>query len=243
MTNTQRIAVVTGASRGIGRSIALTLARRGFDLVVTWKSAKDRAEEVVGELRQLGREAKAVQLDVAKVDSFRAFADSLSRVDVLVNNGASGASGPFADVTPATFDRLADEHFKGPFFLTQALLPKLVDGARVINVTTGLTRYAFPGLAVYSAVKAATEALTRSLAVELGPRGITVNAVAPGGIATDFNGSAMKEPGMQKLAVEQTPLGRLGETRDVADTVAFLASDDARFVTGQRLELTGGFRL
>lgn len=240
---TNPIAVVTGGSRGIGRSIVLTLAQRGFDVVFTYFSAKPSADEVVAEVQKLGRKATAHQLDVGNVDSFADFAKSLTVVHALVHNGATGGGGAIGDVTPAAFDRLVNEHFKGPFFLTQALLPKLADGARVVNITTGLTRYVFAGQSLYSAVKAATESVTRGLAVELGGRKITVNAVAPGGIATDFGGGLMKDPAMKKFATEQTPLGRMGEPDDIANTVAFLVSPEAAFVTGQRIELTGGFRL
>jgi len=243
MTNPTPIAVVTGGSRGIGRSIALALAARGFDLVITWKASKAAADAVVGEIQKSGRKARALQLDVSDTNSFAAFAEQIPHVDVLVNNGASGVGGAFDQVDSATFDQLVAEHFKGPFFLTQALLPKMSSGARVINITSAVTRFTFPGTPVYSSVKAATEALTRALAVELGPRGITVNSVAPGGVATEFNGSMMKGDAIRKMATEQTPLGRMAEPEDIADTVAFLASHDARFVTGQRIELSGGFRL
>ncbi len=253
MTNTNRIAVITGGGRGIGRSIALALADKGLDVVITWHSAEDRAEAVAEEVRAKGRRAVTLQLDVAKTTSFSAFTSALrdalettwrtTKFDVLVHNGASGAGALFSDVTEALFDRLLDEHFKGPFFLTQALLELLADGGRVVHVGTGLTRYVFAGQSVYSAAKAAIEMLTRSLAVELGPRGITVNAVAPGGIVTEFAGSAMHDSALQQAVIAQTPLGRMGQPEDVSGAVAFLVSDDARWVTGQRLELTGGFRL
>jgi NAD(P)-dependent dehydrogenase (short-subunit alcohol dehydrogenase family) len=247
------IALVTGASRGIGKSTALALAARGVDVVVTFVSAEKEANDVASAIRAKGRKAVALQLDLTKLQTLDAFVEgvkqklssewSRDKLDFLVNNGGSGGFSPFAETSEATFDELVDVHFKGPFFLTQKLLPVLADGGRIVNVSTGLTRYAFPGVAVYSAVKSALEALTRSLAVELGPRRINVNVVAPGGIATDFGGGAMRGEQMQKMVAAETPLGRMGEPEDVAGVIASLLSDDARWITGQRIEVTGGYRL
>jgi NAD(P)-dependent dehydrogenase (short-subunit alcohol dehydrogenase family) len=247
------IALVTGASRGIGRSTALLLAERGVDVIVTYVSAEAQANDVVREVRRAGREATALRLDVGRVDSFDAFASEVrqrlerhwarSTFDFLVNNAGIGGYAPFAETSEATFDALCDVHFKGPFFLTQKLLPLLADGGRIINLSTGLSRYVYPGFSVYAAVKGALEVLTRALAVELGPRRISVNAVAPGGIATDFGGGALRDPALQKAVAAETPLGRIGEPEDVAGVVASLLAPETGWITGQRLEVTGGYRL
>lgn len=247
------IALITGASRGIGKSTALLLAERGIDCVITYLASEKDAADVVQAIRSKGRKATAVRLDVAKVGSFDAFVADLKQrltqqwsretLEFLVNNAGSGAFGLFAETSEATFDELVDVHFKGPFFLTQKLLPLLVNGGRVVNVSTGVTRYTYPGVSVYAAVKSALEALTRGLALELGPRGITVNAVAPGGIVTDFGGGYLRDEQLQKAVVGDTPLGRVGQPEDVAGAIASLLSVDARWITGQRVEVTGGYRL
>jgi NAD(P)-dependent dehydrogenase (short-subunit alcohol dehydrogenase family) len=251
--HTSPIALITGASRGIGKSTALTLAERGIDAIVTYVSSEREANDVVAAIRARGRKAVALQLDLTKTESFDGFVSdvkrqlasvwSRERIDYLVNNGGAGGAAPFAETTEATFDMLVGVHFKGPFFLTQKLLPLLADGGRIVNVSTGLTRYTLPGVSVYAAVKSALEAVTRVLAVELGPRRIAVNAVAPGGILTDFAGGYLRDAQFQKVVVADTPLGRVGEPEDVADVIASLLSPATRWVTGQRIEVTGGYRL
>lgn len=253
MSNAQSIALITGGSRGIGKSAALALAARGVDVILTYVSAEAAAHDVVQSIRALGRKAVALRLDVGKVDTFDAFASDVRRVlrevwsrdtfDALVNNARVGGYTPFGQTTHAVFDDLVAVHFRGPFFLTQTLAPLVADGGRIVNLTTGLTRYVFPGVAVYAAVKGAMEVVTRALAVELGPRRITVNAVAPGGIATDFGGGALRDPELQKAVAAETPLGRMGEPEDVADVIATLVSPEARWINGQRVEVTGGYRL
>lgn len=254
MTKNQRIAVVTGGSRGLGRNIALTLARQGIDVVLTFHSAEAKAAEVVKEISALGRKAVALQLDVAKVSGFADFTRRLDtalqrewhseRIHVLVHNaGAGGSAGAVPEVSEAAFDQAVNEHFKGPFFLTQALLPRLADGGRIVNITSGLSRYGYSGQSVYSAVKGALDVFTRGLALELGPRGITVNSVAPGGIETDFGGGYLREPTLRKMVADQTPIGRVGQPEDIGGIVALLVAEESRFMTGQRLEVTGGFRL
>ncbi len=253
MSNTAPIALVTGSSRGLGRSMAVQLAARGVDVIVTFHSNEAAAAEVVAAVSAHGRKAVALPLDASKVDTFDAFADTLRRAlsrtwgretfDLLVHNAGTGGGGPISETTEAQFDALVDVHFKGPFFLTQRLLPLLADGGRILNVSSGLSRYAFPGQAVYAAVKGAIDVLTRYQALELGARGITVNAVAPGGVETDFGGGVMRDPGLQKYVAEQTALGRVAQPDDIGGLVALLLAPEARWLTGQRIEVTGGFRL
>lgn len=249
----QLIALVTGASRGIGKSTALALADRGIDVIGTYVSAEKEASDVVSAIRKRGRRATALRLDLSKVESFDAFvAEARTKLaatwsretfDFLVNNAGVGGFSPFAETSEAAFDQLVDVHFKGPFFLTQKLLPLIVDGGRIVNLSTGLARYVYPGVAVYAAAKGAIEVLTRALAVELGPRRIAVNVVAPGGIATDFGGGAMRDPALQNAVAAETPLGRMGEPEDVAGVIVSLLGPDMGWVTGQRIEVTGGYRL
>lgn len=249
---TPTLALVTGGGRGIGRSIALELGRRGSDVIVTYVSRKNEALEVVEALRQSGRRAAALRLDVGRVDGFDSFVTELrqmlgqlshEQLDFLVNNAGVGGYAPFAETSEKSFDELVNVHFKGPYFLIQRLLPLFADGGRIINSSSGLSRYVYPGFSAYAAVKGALDVLTRTLAVELGPRHITINAVAPGGIATDFGGGAMRDPSLQSAVAADTPLGRVGEPEDVAAIVAGLLGPDGRFVTGQRVEVTGGYRL
>lgn len=250
---TPSVALVTGSSRGIGRSIALALADRGTDVIVTFHSAEGEARKVVEEITARWRRATALRLDVGDSKSFDAFATRVrstltdtfgaERLDFLVNNAGVGGYAPFAQVTEESFDALVDVHFKGPFFLSQKLLPLLADGGRIVNLSSGLARYSMAGLSVYSSVKAAIEALTRVMAIELGPRNITVNVVAPGGVVTDFGGGVMRDPGLQKTVIAETPLGRLAEPDDIAGVVAVLLAPETRWVTGQRVEVTGGYRL
>lgn len=250
---TSPIALVTGGSRGIGKSTALALADRGIDVIVTYVASERDARDVVDAVRARGRKATALRLDLTEPRTFDAFAAdvkarlaevwSRAHFDFLVNNGGAGGFAPFADTSEAAFDAIVGAHFKGPFFLTQKLLPLLADGGRIVNVSTGVTRYTVPGVAVYAAAKSALEALTRALAVELGPRRIAVNTVAPGGILTDFGGGYLHDPALQKAVVEATPLGRVGLPEDVADVIAALLSPETRWLTGQRIEATGGYRL
>lgn len=254
-TTTKRppLALITGGSRGIGKATALALAEHGVDIILTYVSAEKEAADVVQNLRSKGREAVALRLDVGKTSTFEAFVAEVGRqleqvwscdsFDFLVNNAGIGGYAPFTATSESTFDELVAVHLKGPFFLTQKLLPLLADGGRIINLSTGLVRYVYPGFSVYAAVKGAVEVLTRALAVELGPRRIAVNAVAPGGIVTDFGGGGMRNPELQKAVAAETPLGRIGEPEDVAGVVAMLLAPETRWITGQRIEVTGGYRL
>ncbi|WP_321871905.1 SDR family NAD(P)-dependent oxidoreductase [Paraburkholderia tropica] len=246
-----KIALVTGASRGLGRNAALSIANHGSDVVVTYRSGEAEAAAVVREIEQMGRKAVALRLDVSDVASFASFANSLAvalqknwardTFDFLINNAGHGAMAPFAETTEAQFDALFDVHVKGVFFLTQALLPRLADGSRIVNYSSGLTRVSYPGFSAYSAAKGAVEILTVYLAKELGGRGITVNTVAPGAIETDFLGGAVRDmPDLNKQFASMTALGRVGVPDDIGPMVASLLSDDNRWITAQRIEVSGG---
>jgi NAD(P)-dependent dehydrogenase (short-subunit alcohol dehydrogenase family) len=250
----QRIAVVTGGSRGLGKSTALHLAGRGVDVVLTYRHQAAEAQAVVAEIERLGRGAAALQLDVADVRSFPGFAARLrdllqsrwkrDRFDALVNNAGQGVHAPFAETTEEQFDALLATHLKGVFFLTQRLLPLIADQGRIVNVSTGLTRFAMPGYSAYASMKGAVEVLTRYLARELGPRGIAVNVVAPGAIETDFGGGVVRDnPQLNAFIASQTSLGRVGRADDIGGLVAALVSDDLRWVDGQRIEASGGIFL
>jgi NAD(P)-dependent dehydrogenase (short-subunit alcohol dehydrogenase family) len=249
-----KVAIVTGGSRGLGRNTALNLAKRGVDVILTYHSNRAEADAAVADIRALGHRAVALQLDSAKVGSFGAFATEIGRVlketwgverfDYLVNNGGAGHAAPFAEVTEADFDDLYSVHLKGVFFLTQTLLPLIADGGRIINISSGLTRFAFPGSSAYATMKGAVEVMSRYMAKDLGPRGIAVNVVAPGAIATDFRGGAVRDnPEMQKQIASITALGRVGLPEDIGPMIASLLSDDNRWVTGQRIEVSGGMML
>ncbi|MGM9484430.1 SDR family NAD(P)-dependent oxidoreductase [Roseateles sp. NT4] len=245
------ISLITGASRGLGRNTALAIARRGGDVIVTYQSRADAAESLVAEIRALGRQAVALPLDVGNVASFGSFAGRLrhvlhdswgrERFDHLVNNAGHGDYALIADTTEAQFDGLVNVHFKGVFFLTQALLPLIEDGGRIVNLSSGLTRKSFAGYAAYAAVKGAVEVLTVYLAKELGTRGIAVNTVAPGAIETDFGGGAVRDnPEVNQLFAGMTALGRAGVPDDIGPMVANLLSADNRWVNAQRIEVSGG---
>lgn len=251
---TTEIAIVTGASRGLGRSTALSLARRGVDSIVTYHSNREAADTAVAAIEALGCRSVALRLDCADASSFDGFATEVGRVlkerwqrdrfDYLVNNAGTGLSTPFAQTGEADFDRLCNIHFKGVFFLTQKLLPLIADGGRIVNVSSGLARFSLPGHAAYASMKGAVEVLTRYLALELGPRGITVNAVAPGAIETDFGGGLVRDnPEINKMIASQTALGRVGLPDDIGPMIASLFSDANRWVTGQRIEVSGGVHL
>ena len=254
-TSTQdRIALITGASRGLGRSMALHLADRGVSSLITYRAKQAEADEVVAELRRLGVKAAALQLDVGDVRSFGAFAEAVKGLlaqdfgrtafDYLVNNGGHGHHALIADTTEEQFDSLMQVHLKGPFFLTQRLLPLLEDGGAILNISSGLVRFSFPGSAAYAVMKGGLEVLTRYLAKELGPRGISVNTLAPGAIETDFRGGAVRDnPELNRAIAAQTAKGRVGLPDDIGAAVAQLLSPDCRWITGQRIEASGGMVL
>lgn len=245
------ISLVTGASRGLGRNTALSIARHGGDVILTYRSSKDAADAVVADIEALGRKAVALQLDTGKVSTFPAFVEALRTAltttwqgdtfDHLVNNAGHGEMADFATTTEEQFDMLFDVHVKGVFFLTQALLPMLADGGRIINFSSGLTRVSFPGFSAYSAAKGAVEILTVYMAKELGSRGITANTVAPGAIETDFLGGAVRDmPDYNTAFASMTALGRVGVPDDIGPMVASLLGPDNRWVNGQRVEVSGG---
>jgi NAD(P)-dependent dehydrogenase (short-subunit alcohol dehydrogenase family) len=245
------IALVTGGSRGLGRSIALHLAARGVGVVLTYRQQREEAEQVVRLVEDVGARAAALPLDVGASGSFAAFASDLrgvlqsrfgrDRFDHLVNNAGVGVHAPFAQTSEAQFDQLMNVHLKGPFFLTQALLPLLADKCRIVNVSSGLTRFALPGYAAYAAMKGGVEVLTRYLAKELGARGIAVNTVAPGAIETDFGGGAVRDNAeLNRMIAAQTALGRVGLPDDIGAMVAALLAPDNRWVNAQRIEVSGG---
>ena len=251
---TRKIAVVTGASRGLGRNTALALARRGVDVVATYHRNREHADAVVAEIGALGGQGVALQLDTRDTTAFTAFREALAaalrqtwqrdRFDFLVNNAGTGAYAPFADTTEAQFDEMVAVHLKGVFFLTQALLPLIADGGRIINLSSGLARFSLPGYAAYAAMKGAIEVLTRYQALELGPRRISVNVVAPGAIETDFGGGVVRDnPQLNQLIAGQTALGRVGVPDDVGGAIAALLSEDGRWINGQRIEISGGVHL
>jgi NAD(P)-dependent dehydrogenase (short-subunit alcohol dehydrogenase family) len=250
---TGKIAIVTGASRGLGRNTAVHLARRGVDLIFTYHSNQAEAESLIREAEALGKKAAAFRLDAGDTSAFDHFAGEVRRTlkswgrerfDFLINNAGNSLYAPFAETTEAQFDAIVNVHFKGVYFLTQKLLPLMNDGGRIINLSSGLARFALPGSSAYGAAKGAVEVLTRYLAKELGPRGITVNAVAPGAIQTDFGGGRVRDnPELNKRVADMTALGRAGVPDDIGPMIAALLSDENRWVTGQRIEVSGGMAL
>jgi len=253
-TQTRKITLVTGASRGLGRNTVQHLAAAGHDIVITYRERADEAQAALREVEALGRKAAVLQLDVGDVATFPDFAARLRTVldttwqrgsiDFLVNN--AGISGHMAlGQTPVErFDRLVDVHFKGVYFLTQELLPLLADGGGIVCLSTGMTRIVMPGGGPYGAVKSAVELLVKVWAKELGPRRIRVNAVAPGAIATDFSRATYEaRPELQGQIAAATALGRMGEAEDIGPVIAFLCSEAARWVNGQRVEASGGLML
>lgn len=248
------VALVTGGSRGLGKSMALHLADRGVGVVITYRSGAAEAADVVKQIEAKGRTAAALALDAADTRSFDAFAGAVKaelagrfgrdRLDYLVNNAGIGAHASFAETTEEQFDALMNVHLKGTFFLTQKLLPLIADGGRILNVSTGLTRFAFPGYSAYAAMKGGVEVLTRYLAKELGPRKITVNVLAPGAIETDFGGGAVRDNAeLNQMIAAQTALGRVGLPDDIGGVVAMLLSPESQWINGQRIEASGGMML
>ncbi|HVX35242.1 MAG TPA: SDR family oxidoreductase [Hyphomicrobium sp.] len=251
MSNSSKIALVTGASRGLGRNTAIALARDGVDVIGTYHSNKKEADETVAAIKALGRKAVMFQLDTGTVASFPAFVSEVQTAlksvwsrdsfDFLVNNAGIGIHAPFAEMSETDFDRLMNIHFKGVFFLTQKLLPLMANGGRIVNLSSGLARFSLPGYAAYGAMKGAIEVLTRYLAKELGPRGIAVNTVAPGAIETDFGGGTVRDnKQVNDFVASVTALGRVGVPDDIGPAIANLLSDGNRWINAQRIEVSGG---
>lgn len=249
-----KIALITGGSRGLGKNMAIAIAKKGLDVILTYNSQKAEADAVVAEIEALGQKAAALQLNVSDTDSFDAFYSSVSttlkevfnadKFDFLVNNAGIGIHASFAETTPEQFDTLVGIHFKAPFFLSQNALPLLNDGGGIVNISSGLARFSLPGYAAYASMKGAMETLTKYQAKELGARGIRVNIVAPGAIETDFGGGAVRDNAeLNGFIAAQTALGRVGLPDDIGGVVAFLCTDDARWITAQRIEASGGMFL
>jgi NAD(P)-dependent dehydrogenase (short-subunit alcohol dehydrogenase family) len=252
MTNhSSKIAIVTGASRGLGKSTALNLAKKGVDVIVTYHRNEAEAAKVVSQIESVGAKAVALQLDTGNIKTFASFVEQVQqslkakwqtdRFDFLVNNAGVGINASITETTEEEFDQLMNIHLKGVFFLTQKLLSLINDGGRIVNVSTGLTRIIFPGYAAYASMKGAIETLTLYMAKELGSRQIAVNVVAPGAIETDFRGGAVRDnPEMNKYVASQTALGRVGLPDDIGGAIASLLSEDNKWVNAQRIEVSGG---
>ena len=250
---TDKIAIITGGSRGLGRNTAVNLARRGVDILFTYRASEKEAESLIREVEAMGRKAASFALDTGEVRALDGFvanvrktlqAWSRDRFDYLVNNAGNSQHINIDQVTEADFDAVVNVHFKGVFFLTQKLLPLINDGGRIVNISSALARVSSPGSSVYGAAKGAVEVLTRYLAKELGPRGITANVVAPGAIQTDFSGGMVRDnPEVNKMVAGMTALGRAGVPDDIGPMIAALLSDENRWVNGQRIEVSGGMAL
>ncbi|MDU6925720.1 SDR family NAD(P)-dependent oxidoreductase [Franconibacter helveticus] len=251
---TQRIAIVTGGSRGLGKNAALKLAERGISIILTYNSQRQEAEKVVSEIELKGVKAVALQLNVAESSTFPDFVKEVKAqlkdvwqrdsFDYLLNNAGTGIDVLFAETSEAQFDEMMRIHLKGPFFLTQQLLPLIKNGGRILNVSSGLARFALPGKAAYAMMKGGMEVLTRYQAKELGERGISVNIIAPGAIETDFGGGVVRDnEQMNRAIASQTALGRVGLPDDIGDAIAALLSDELRWMNAQRIEVSGGMFL
>lgn len=249
-----KIALITGASRGLGKDMALALSRKGMDVIITYQSNQQDAAAVVAEIQAGGQQAAMLKLDLSTLSGLPAFMDDVSAtlrhqwgvssLDYLINNAGIGATLPIPDVTEPAFDTLLNVHFKGVYFLTQKMLPLLNDQGGVVFVSSGTTRFCVPGYSVYSSLKSAVETFSRYVAKEYGPRGIRSNVIAPGPIETDFNHAAIRNnPAMKSHLASLTSLGRVGQADDVGSVVAFLCSEESRWINGQRIEVSGGINL
>lgn len=250
----EKIALVTGGSRGLGKDMALALAKKGIHVVLTYNTKKEEAEEVVAQIKALGLGAAALQFSAGELSSFGDFFERLKKalrdnwntdtIDFLVNNAGYGATIPFAQVTEKAFDDLMNVHYKGVYFLTQQALSMMNDNGGIVFISSGTTRFSVPGYSVYSSLKGAIEVLARNIAKEVGGRGIRSNVVAPGPIETDFNNAAIRNsPERKAMMAAQTALGRVGQADDVGSVVAFLCTDDAKWINGQRIEVSGGINI
>ena len=250
-----KIALVTGGSRGLGRSMALNLAHKGVDVILTYKTKKEEAESVATEIIRMGQKGYALHFDVSDLKSIDGFIQKVltilkdhwntDKIDFLVNNAGIGASIPFAQVQEDVFDNFLNIHFKGVYFLTQKLLPHINDNGSIVNISTGTTRFANPGYSLYASMKGAIEVFTKYLAKEVGARGIRANVIAPGPVETDFNNAVIRNapPERRNMMIGNTALGRFGQPDDIGSVVAFICSDEAKWITGQRIEVSGGINL
>lgn len=254
MTQTKKIALITGGSRGLGKNMALSIAQKGIDVILTYNSKKEEALEVVAQIEAAGQKAVALQLNAGDVKSFDAFLGQVKtalkdtfntdRFDFIINNAGVGLHTLFAETSEEDFDMLYNLHFKGVYFLTQKALPIINDGGRIINISSGLARFSMPGTSAYGAMKGAVEVLTRYQAKELGSRGITANVVAPGAIETDFSGGVVRDnEEVNKRVADVTALGRVGLPDDIGGVVAFLCTEEARWINAQRIEVSGGMNV
>lgn len=254
MENTNKIALVTGGSRGLGKDMALRLAEKGLDVILTFNSKEEEANKVLGQIEHMGQKAAALQLNTGDLKTFASFEGRLNdvlvntfnadHIDYLVNNAGVGGYSPIAEVTEEMFDELLNIHFKGVYFLTQRLIPMMNDGGGIVNISSGLTRVTVPASSVYASMKGAVETFTKYLAKELGGRKIRANVIAPGAIMTDFGGAHLREDEqLQNFISSVTALGRPGVAEDLGGVVAFLCSEDSRWINGQRIEVAGGMQL
>lgn len=252
--NANKVALVTGGSRGLGRDMAIQLAKKGFDVIITYHTNESEAKKVVTEIESINKKAKAIQLDVANSKSFDDFANKLKltlkesfeaeSLFALVNNAGIGANTSIADTSEVVFDSMVSIHLKAPYFITQKLLPIIADGGSIVNISSGLARFSYPNYAPYAIMKAAIESLSRYQAQEFGNRKIRVNTVAPGAIATDFGGGAVRDNAdLNAMIANTTALGRVGLPDDIGSVVAFLCSNDAKWVNAQRIEVSGGVHI
>lgn len=252
--NQNKIALITGASRGLGKDSALQLAKKGFDVILTYQTKKEYADQVVDEIKTIGRKAFALPLDVATTAGFDEFVNNVKEIldtqfsslklDALVNNAGIGINESFETMTEEILDAMTNIHFKGPYFLTQKLLPLLNDGSSIVNTSSGLARFSSPGYSAYGAMKAAIDSLSRYQALELGSRKIRVNSIAPGAIETDFGGGAVRDlVDLNKFLASEAALGRVGLPDDIGSVVAFLCTEDSKWINAQRIEVSGGYRI
>ena len=250
----KKIALVTGGSRGLGKDMALALGKKGIDVILTYHTNLEEAEKVVQEIQSGGGAAAALRFDAGHAGGIDGFMEELGKVlknkwerdrfDFLINNAGVGATIPIASVTEDDFDRLVNIHFKTVYFLTQKSIPHMNDQGAVIFISSGTTRFVVPGYSVYSSSKGAVEVFSRAVASEFGNRGIRSNVVAPGPIETDFNNAGIRNnPQYKSMLTARTALGRVGNADDIGSVVAFLCTEDAKWVNGQRIEVTGGINL
>ncbi|WP_417939758.1 SDR family NAD(P)-dependent oxidoreductase [Flavobacterium sp. RS13.1] len=252
--NENKLVLLTGGSRGLGKEAALQLAASGFDVIITYQSNASKAQEVVEEIKSKGRKAFSIQLDLGKTNTFNSFVADLQKsmsdvfgktqLNALVHNAGAGYYASIEETTEEAFDEMAVTHLKAPFFITQKLLPLLAEGSSIVNTSSGLARFTHENWAAYSVMKAGVEALTRYQALEFGPRKIRVNTIAPGGIATDFGGGAVRDnKDVNDWLAGITALGRVGLPDDIGSVIVFLCSDDSKWVNAQRIEVTGGIHI